>query len=331
VLSRYLSTSQRREAAAAPTVTAANNGVSLNGTIIVLGNDAGGHEADLLSDREVNLEGFNISFIEALTGTVAKITEAVFRVDADLDEAVAGYTVSNSSGGSNARACFLAGSDAGTIEMGIAGSGYLNPGMPYLKAASGRGLAIIAGDSSTPANTYIRFCLNEGADPTDAAPTVQINPTTVDIFGGAHLVHTSDSRIGIRPLSGENFNIGISLQNTSGTERGFVQLNPNAGNMDVGAGGGYYLRLFSDGNERVRVINAGGSIVFKDDLTNTVQEFDQLGNVIIAGSYKSAQPSANGPGLWLLGKRVAGAVALDATQYIEVQIDGIIRKLLIAA
>jgi hypothetical protein len=38
----------------------------------------------------------------------------------------------------------------------------------------------------------------------------------------------------------------------------------------------------------------------------------------------------SGVGKWLLGKFTAGAVALDAANYVEVKIDGVIRKLLIA-
>jgi hypothetical protein len=42
------------------TVTAANNGTSLNGTTVVLGNNVGGILATLLSNRQIPLAGFNI-------------------------------------------------------------------------------------------------------------------------------------------------------------------------------------------------------------------------------------------------------------------------------
>lgn len=49
------------------------------------------------------------------------------------------------------------------------------------------------------------------------------------------------------------------------------------------------------------------------------------------GAMATQEPSANGPGEWRLGKVIAGAVALDPNNYIEVMIDGTIYKLLIAS
>lgn len=48
------------------TVTDANNGTSLNGTTVVLGNDVGGILATLLSDREIPMDSF---FIRLLSST----------------------------------------------------------------------------------------------------------------------------------------------------------------------------------------------------------------------------------------------------------------------
>lgn len=48
---------------------------------------------------------------------------------------------------------------------------------------------------------------------------------------------------------------------------------------------------------------------------------------VTSGAIATQQPSANGPGIWKLGKVVAAAVVLDGTQYVEVEIDGVIRKL----
>lgn len=47
----------------------------------------------------------------------------------------------------------------------------------------------------------------------------------------------------------------------------------------------------------------------------------------IEGVIKTTQPSVNGAGEWKLGKVVVAASALDATAYLEVEIDGVIRKL----
>ena len=48
---------------------------------------------------------------------------------------------------------------------------------------------------------------------------------------------------------------------------------------------------------------------------------------IAAAGIKTFQPSANGAGLWQLGKKLAAAVILDAANYIEVKIDNVIYKL----
>lgn len=51
----------------APTVTTANNGTSLSGTAVVLGNDvaAPGDPGALLSDREIQMGGFRLIFLNA--------------------------------------------------------------------------------------------------------------------------------------------------------------------------------------------------------------------------------------------------------------------------
>lgn len=57
----------------------------------------------------------------------------------------------------------------------------------------------------------------------------------------------------------------------------------------------------------------------------------KAGNLTIAGTMVTAQPSASGRGAWKLGKVLAGAVALDAANYVEVDIDGVVVKLLKAS
>ena len=47
----------------------------------------------------------------------------------------------------------------------------------------------------------------------------------------------------------------------------------------------------------------------------------------VNGDFKTAQPSANGAGAWKLGKKVTATVTMKTTEYIEVDIDGVIYKL----
>jgi len=56
---------------------------------------------------------------------------------------------------------------------------------------------------------------------------------------------------------------------------------------------------------------------------------DTSGNLEIVGSMKTAAPAGGTQGAWKLGSRVAAAVALDATQYIELEVGGTLYKLAI--
>lgn len=64
--------------------------------------------------------------------------------------------------------------------------------------------------------------------------------------------------------------------------------------------------------------------------TNCIQLF-ATGAVTFANTIKTAQPSAGGAGAVKFGKVTAGAVALDAANYLEIEVDGVVKKLLIAA
>lgn len=67
-------------------------------------------------------------------------------------------------------------------------------------------------------------------------------------------------------------------------------------------------------------VNANSDKVF-------VVKGDGTAPLSIGGYLQSGQPSATGAGKWLLGKKVAAAVVLDAANYIEVSIDGVVYKL----
>ena len=82
---------------------------------------------------------------------------------------------------------------------------------------------------------------------------------------------------------------------------------------------------------------------FNSDLSGSTSDFINTGRNLaigltsataklhIEGDFKTAQPSANGAGAWKFGKIVAAASVLDAANYIEVEIDGVIRKLALIA
>lgn len=64
------------------TLTAANNGDSLNGTIVVFGNDVGANLAQLLSNRELPMNGFSILFSHIGQGGGAAGANLIFQADA---------------------------------------------------------------------------------------------------------------------------------------------------------------------------------------------------------------------------------------------------------
>jgi trimeric autotransporter adhesin len=64
------------------------------------------------------------------------------------------------------------------------------------------------------------------------------------------------------------------------------------------------------------------------DIDDTAQTFTMTsGGGAGIGGIKTNAPSATGAGLWLLGKNVVAASALDATQYLEAMVDGVLYKL----
>jgi hypothetical protein len=83
--------------------------------------------------------------------------------------------------------------------------------------------------------------------------------------------------------------------------------NYKFGDVDISANG---TRLFIDDSiQKISLISAGGTGV---------------------GGIQTNAPSAAGPGLWLLGRIIVGASVLDATQYIEAMVDGVLYKLALA-
>jgi hypothetical protein len=127
---------QKREApAAAPTVAGANNGLSLNGTNAVLGQSLGqaGSPADLLSNREIPLNGFQLNLLQD-AGT-AKGLNILGNVNNDFP----GVVIQNSNAGILASSLLQFGNDAGhflNIELLSSGAG--NPSAAHFIQSVGK-------------------------------------------------------------------------------------------------------------------------------------------------------------------------------------------------
>lgn len=79
--------------------------------------------------------------------------------------------------------------------------------------------------------------------------------------------------------------------------------------------------FFSDGEGNIRARCASNGNWMINTTTDTGAKLQ------VNGDISTAQPSANGAGKWKLGKKVSATVALVTTDYIEVDIDGVIYKL----
>lgn len=81
-------------------------------------------------------------------------------------------------------------------------------------------------------------------------------------------------------------------------------------------------------NDRTELIagDSNESITGNKILSAANYTLDAGGNVTITGTMQTADPGS-GAGVWKLGKNVLAGSVLDATQYIETEIDGVIVKL----
>lgn len=94
-----------------------------------------------------------------------------------------------------------------------------------------------------------------------------------------------------------------------------------AGGKGTGTGAG--------GKVLIATAPAGASGATQNALVDRA-EWDSAGLLHTYGAIKTADPGS-GAGAWKLGTLVAGAVALDTANYVEVEIGGTVRKLLVAA
>lgn len=91
-------------------------------------------------------------------------------------------------------------------------------------------------------------------------------------------------------------------------------------------GGGIWYDNAADSFNISALTGATGILKFLNG-GNVSLSLASSGAAVFRSTIKTAQPSANGAGVWKLGKTAAAVVALDTANYIEVDIDGVIVKL----
>lgn len=96
--------------------------------------------------------------------------------------------------------------------------------------------------------------------------------------------------------------------------------------------------MFDLTSARLAFVGAGGTSTlelkdtFIEAVFNTTANlvFDNTGALVVSGTIETGDPGA-GAGVWQLGKIVVAASGLDATQYLQVKVDGIVRKIALIA
>lgn len=102
-----------------------------------------------------------------------------------------------------------------------------------------------------------------------------------------------------------------------------VAIGSSAGYSCTGSGSvfiGYNAGYSETGSNKLYISNSNTAtpLILGDFSANTL---------VFNASIKTSQPSATGAGVWKLGKKVAAVVTLDAANYIEVAVDGVVYKL----
>ena len=370
VLGNIVRQNKKEAGGGAGGLTAANNGTSVSGTTVQLGNDAGLATAILLNDREIPMGGF--SFLMHSGGNDQLLIDPAgsykigdidnflgFNTFLDIDAvnavissyiidgfgSIGKFSTSNSSSfisqedGTFAYSCRTQNNNASiTSNEALNGRAQVNAmhdgTNPFARMMS---------ENEAPVTDFLNFNVyrdqikaNGGVGGVTAIPLLldlanniySIGDTTA-YNNGTFLQIDDAAQTVVIPngFTGDEY----FRANTSGSGYSFL----------IGGDADYTLAecevfLYGDhanlyaqdgaGNSAEISVNGTGSILF----VNAVNGIEITGGGATTGGIKTKQPSATGAGLWLLGKKVAAAVAFDATQYVEAMIDGVVYKLALA-
>jgi hypothetical protein len=274
----------------------ADNGLSLDagGTIAELGQDVGavGDPGILLNDREIPMGGFSFAMQDAGNRKFL------------IDNANSLYEFGDIDLSNNGTQLII--DDASEWIKAM------NNGNIYLSLdIAGQDYAL--GDYSGATNGVLWDVRNGAANAIQGTANINGNPgSSVFSISGA----TNSYRIGDlnNRLNHSLFKIDDANQVVTIEGSGNVYFN-----WDMNT------RQFSIGDFSA----ANNNTVFNADDINQKFTMTSVGGVGVGGIATNA-PSATGSGLWLLGKKVAAVSVLDATQYVEAMIDGVLYKLALA-
>ena len=118
--------------------------------------------------------------------------------------------------------------------------------------------------------------------------------------------------------------------NFTGHDNVFVGYNTGNAGSNTDSNNGVFVGSGSGANgaglSNILALGAGASV----SASNTFQYGNgSVTDHFFTGNINTSQPSANGKGAWKLGKYLAATVVVSTTNYVEVMIDGTLRKLAI--
>lgn len=326
---------------AAPTVTAANNGLSLSGTTAQIGQAVGavGNPAALLNDREIPLGGND--FAIGISGDRRLL----------IDVANSIYQFGDIDGGAGSETHFTIDDANREARIKSLGLNFLfidvdnnNHGIGDLDGGATGTKVIAQGSTST---AYLNGAFTKMGDVesggNDFVLTVNDSGSIAHIKKAANHFFLVEIPLGV-----------YQLGDIDGSQNGtFFEISDTNQAVKISSGGSDYMSINittglygfgdfdgSNNGTAITIDDGTGNIqLFAGTLTNAATALLDAATKTFSvvfnggagqGGIKTNAPSATGAGLWLLGKNVAAAVAFDATQYIETMIDGVVYKLALA-
>mgnify|MGYP000882268493 CR=1 FL=1 len=164
---------------------------------------------------------------------------------------------------------------------------------------------------------------NNFGDPTE--PAQLLNSRKILTNGFAISLHSNAAADNVAFISASEYQLSNNLTFQSWDFQPAVAFadDPTA------AVGTPVIALRKQGNA-IRMVGTTLGMDYRDNVSVTRITFDMVNRIFtFDGNLKTRAPGG-AAGEWRLGKKTAGAVALDATNYVEVLIDGVIVKLLIS-
>ena len=193
-------------------------------------------------------------------------------------------------------------------------------------------LGVGTGDSPTFAALTLTgadgITLPAGGRITGAAGNITLTPSGTGLLAVTN-AGTTGQELATFLQAGQTDNTEVSLRLGRNTVDGYGSTILTHHRISTSNNSNYFQIALQGGNSIARFIG-NGNVLLKETTDNGVDTLQVTGSALFSTTIKTGAPSGSA-GVWKLGKVVAGAVALDAANYVETLIDGAVVKLLKAA